>query len=493
MNRSARAIAAFVIVVLALTADVWLIRRPEPHSVAEFSPFTTALGREELILKGPMSPAGPLLSHQGGKNEVVDIFFEKGILSDPTRKLLGTSPIAKSAAPQLISYTTLDSPPTGGAPCRTFVNIDLENAKASELHLSQRGLAGGERHREIEVESVGAPLAVSFQTMADDPAQLNQPGCRKLLQVGDSQVPLVGIPLKILADTGSSVRLKFMPASPAPIWKGARGLFEPFQSVDLRVQRVLVSPLGSQQEKRKVDATGGRPSINIENLLIGSNELQAALSGVGMVAIDGRAVGPTLTEWLSASYLRTAIVAFLNLLICWGALLVVTWRRPPISLPKPLGAGITLPHSQGLSVFLCHCSENKPAVRQLKQQLEVAGFSPWLDEEDIGPARLWGDEILQGLQDSQAIIVCLSQVFVHKEGFVQKELHFALEIAREKPDGAVFLIPVRLEECEIPRRLSAWQRIDLFKAGGDEKLKAALHERARQLGIEPQASETTRA
>src|SRR5437870_3117816 len=114
MNRSARAIAAFVIVVLALTADVWLIRRPEPHSVAEFSPFTTALGREELILKGPMSPAGPLLSHQGGKNEVVDIFFEKGILSDPTRKLLGTSPIAKSAAPQLISYTTLDSPPTGG-------------------------------------------------------------------------------------------------------------------------------------------------------------------------------------------------------------------------------------------------------------------------------------------------------------------------------------------------------------------------------------------
>jgi hypothetical protein len=492
MNRSARLVAALVIVLLALTADVWLIRRPEAHSVAEFSPFTTTLGREELILRGPVSPAGPLLSHQGGKNEVVDIFFEKGILSDPTRKLLGTSPIATSAASQLISYTTLDSPASSGPPCRTFVNIDIENAKASELRLSQRGLAGGERHREIELESAGAPLGVSFQTMADDPAQLNQPGCRKLLQVGDGQLQLTGIPLKILADTGSSVRLKFMPASPAPLWKGARGLFEPFQSINLQAQRVFVRPLGSPQEKRKVDATAGRPSINIENLLIGSNELQAALSGVGMVAVDGRAIGPTLIEWLSASYLRAAIVAFLNLMACCGAVLVARWKRSSIPFPEPVGPGITVPHSRGLSVFLCHCSEDKPAVRQLKQQLEVEAFSPWLDEDDI-PPRLWEEEIQQALHRSQAIVVCLSRVFAHKEGFVQKELHYALEIAREKPDGTIFLIPVRLEECEIPRKLNAWQCIDLYKAGGYEKLKAALHNRARQLGIEPQASQAARA
>jgi hypothetical protein len=487
MNRTARLIAALVVLAIALAADVWLIRRPEPHSVAEFSPFTTTLGREEMILTGPVSPDGPLLSHQGGKNEVVDIFFEKGILSDVTRKLLAPLSLAKSVAPQPISYTTLDSPQTGGSPCRTFVNIDLDNAKAPELRLFQRGLAGGERHREIEVESVGSPLAVSFQTMADNPAQLNQPGCRKLLQVGDEEAPLIGIPLKILAAAGSPVRFKFMPASTAPIWKGARGLFEPFQSVNLRAQRVLVSPIGSPEEKRKVDTTDGRPSINIDNLLIGSNELQAGLSGVGMVAVDGHAAGPTLIEWLSASYSRTAIVSFLNLLVCCGAV-IATRRRMPI-IPLRERPGILRQPSHGLSVFLCHCSEDKPVVRELKQQLESEVFNPWLDEEDIGPAHLWDDEIQQALHSSQAIIVCLSQVFVHKEGFVQRELHYALEIAREKPDGTVFLIPVRLEECEIPRKLSAWQCIDLFKAGGHEKLKGVLHERARQLGIEPQPSQ----
>ncbi len=123
-------------------------------------------------------------------------------------------------------------------------------------------------------------------------------------------------------------------------------------------------------------------------------------------------------------------------------------------------------------------------MRQLNQKLEADTFQPWLDEQDIFPGRLWDDEIQQALHSSHAIIVCLSKVFVHKEGFVQRELRYALDIASEKLDGAVFLIPVRLEDCEIPARLRAWQCIDLFTPPGYEKLKSALHERARQVGIE---------
>jgi hypothetical protein len=84
-------------------------------------------------------------------------------------------------------------------------------------------------------------------------------------------------------------------------------------------------------------------------------------------------------------------------------------------------------------------------------------------------------------------------VFEHKEGFVQKELVYALDVAQEKPDGAVFLIPVRLEDCQIPHRLRSWQCIDLFVPGGYEKLKLALHERARQVGLELPKSQTAGA
>ena len=71
------------------------------------------------------------------------------------------------------------------------------------------------QHREIELEATRSRLLVDFQTTGDDPAQLNQPGCAKLLQLGPGRVKLPGIPLKIAAAAGSSVRLKYMPASAA--------------------------------------------------------------------------------------------------------------------------------------------------------------------------------------------------------------------------------------------------------------------------------------
>jgi hypothetical protein len=485
MTRPTQTGVAILVLLAALAVDVWFIRRSEPHSVAEFSPFTTKLGKEQLILSSPVSQGGPLLSHEGGRNEVVDIFFDKGIVSPKTAQLLRQESWAQSTEPQAISYTTLDSPQAHGASCRTFVDIELENAKASEIRLFQLGLPGGKEHREIAVSPVGSRLVVDFHTAADNPTELDQPGCHKLLQVGPGQIPLVGIPLQILTEADSSVRLKFMPGSSASIGDGSQGLYEPFQAMNLRAPRVRVSPIDSPQALRMVETTDNRPSITIDDLLIGSDEFQTGLSGVGMVTVNGRLVGPTLSEWVSASYGRAALVAFLNLVVVCGILFFDRRGRRASERTTPGGEKIVPePPPEGLRVFLCHCSEDKAAVRQLHQQLKADGFRPWLDEQNIPPGQLWDDEIQQGLRDSHAIVVCLSKVFGHKEGFVNRELHYALEIALEKPEGAIFLIPLRLEDCEMPARLRPWQWIDLFSPGGYEKLKSALHERARQLGIE---------
>jgi len=39
-----------------------------------------------------------------------------------------------------------------------------------------------------------------------------------------------------------------------------------------------------------------------------------------------------------------------------------------------------------------------------------------------------------------------------------------------QPEGIAFLIPVRLEECEVPQGMRRWQSVDLFKEGGYERL-----------------------
>ena len=131
-----------------------------------------------------------------------------------------------------------------------------------------------------------------------------------------------------------------------------------------------------------------------------------------------------------------------------------------------------------LRVFLCHASEDKEAVRSLYRTLQQSGFHPWLDEEDLLPGQDWNAEITKAVQAAHVVLVCLSQRS-EKRGYVQKEIVRALDVADEQPEGTIFLIPVRLEDCQVPDRLRRWQWVDVFKEGGYTKLEAALKVAAR--------------
>jgi hypothetical protein len=119
--------------------------------------------------------------------------------------------------------------------------------------------------------------------------------------------------------------------------------------------------------------------------------------------------------------------------------------------------------SEDILVFLCHSSGDKERVRQLYHQLTADGVRCWFDEEDLLPGQDWESEISKAIRRSRFVLACISNSSISKSGFVQKELRLALDVAGEQPDGSTFLIPVRLEQCEIPDRLKRWQAADLFK------------------------------
>jgi hypothetical protein len=136
---------------------------------------------------------------------------------------------------------------------------------------------------------------------------------------------------------------------------------------------------------------------------------------------------------------------------------------------------------QKLKVFLCHASENKPIVQGLYDRLSAAGFDPWLDSHFLLPGMDWDLEIQKAMRSSDAVIVCLSKISVVKEGYVQKEIKYAQEIQKEKPEGTIFLIPLQLEKCEIPFSLQDVQWGEYFESDGFELLVKALNKRADQL------------
>lgn len=139
--------------------------------------------------------------------------------------------------------------------------------------------------------------------------------------------------------------------------------------------------------------------------------------------------------------------------------------------------------SRSLRVFLCHASGDKPAVRELYQRLRADGIDAWLDEENLLPGQDWQRAIPKAVRESDAVIVCLSRSSITKAGYVQKEIKFALDVADEKPEDAIFLIPLKLEECDVPERLSRWQWVNLFSPSGCEKLIRALRAHADSLGV----------
>lgn len=113
-----------------------------------------------------------------------------------------------------------------------------------------------------------------------------------------------------------------------------------------------------------------------------------------------------------------------------------------------------------LLVFLSHANEDKRKVRELCKRLKDDGFDPWLDEEQLLPGQDWNLEIEKALRKSDAILLCFSEQSVQKEGYVQREFKRAQYYAEEKPAGMIYVIPVRLDECEIPFEFKKWQYVD---------------------------------
>jgi hypothetical protein len=151
--------------------------------------------------------------------------------------------------------------------------------------------------------------------------------------------------------------------------------------------------------------------------------------------------------------------------------------------PSPSLTGRTV--KRRLKAFLCHSSQDQAFARMLYRKLHSQpGLAPWLDEYDLFPGDDWNYEITKTIEETDVVIVCLSRNSVTKEGYIQKEIRKVLDLADEKPEGTIFVIPVKIEECEMPRRLSQWQWLNYSDEGAFERLLLSLRKRAYSMGIE---------
>jgi len=130
--------------------------------------------------------------------------------------------------------------------------------------------------------------------------------------------------------------------------------------------------------------------------------------------------------------------------------------------------------SKPLRIFLAHARDDEKRVLRLYRHLTRDGMDAWVDRECLQPGQDWDHEIRVAIHSSDIVIVCLSNRYIHKRGYSQNELRIALEEANLLPPYTIFIIPARLEDCEMPVSLRRWQRVDLFVPGGYGRLLSAL-------------------
>jgi hypothetical protein len=108
---------------------------------------------------------------------------------------------------------------------------------------------------------------------------------------------------------------------------------------------------------------------------------------------------------------------------------------------------------QQFDVFLCHNSEDKPAVINIAQQLRQNGLQPWLDVWELRPGSIWQFVLEQQIENIGA-----AAVFVGQQGlgpWQEQEIYaFLQEFMRRKCP----VIPVLLSDAPQQPRLPIFLR-----------------------------------
>jgi hypothetical protein len=129
---------------------------------------------------------------------------------------------------------------------------------------------------------------------------------------------------------------------------------------------------------------------------------------------------------------------------------------------------------KGKRVFISYSSQDTLTAKWIYVDLVHKGHKPWLDKWSIKVGQSIPTEIGKGLDECDVVILLLSTHSV-KSGWVERE--WQAKYWDEVESGRVFILPVLLEDCKIPKLLKMKKYTDFredYSEGIWELAKALL-------------------
>lgn len=123
-------------------------------------------------------------------------------------------------------------------------------------------------------------------------------------------------------------------------------------------------------------------------------------------------------------------------------------------------------------IFISYAKEDINYAEKLYNFLLSKNYDPWLDKKKLLVGQDWQFFIQDALQKADFIILLLSKTSVSKRGFVQKEFRKALEYCEYKLDSDIYVIPIKIDDCDVPMNLQKFQWLEYHNNAFEQITKA---------------------
>lgn len=298
---------------------------------------------QQLVIGEPslLQQSTSFLIHRGEVNQEPQAFLDRAVLTEQTRRRFATDP--SSASAQRIDFRLLketEEPAHPNNPCATDFETQIETGQPlpNAIVFFQSDEPGVQHYRSVSLK-IDVPVLFKLTTNPPINSSINSaqdemlddgPGCIKLL-TGENgwQRKVKGSPALISSqsEANSEIKIRLLPLNgKQPIWSGSDGIFEPFFNFKVGARSVRILSNG----KNTFEATAAGPeTLQVDRLLVGSDQLQTHIVGEAHVIANGQRVTQDLLKLLDQNRLAAGIFIALN-----GAL--ITWL---FSSVKALFAG----------------------------------------------------------------------------------------------------------------------------------------------------------
>ena len=115
--------------------------------------------------------------------------------------------------------------------------------------------------------------------------------------------------------------------------------------------------------------------------------------------------------------------------------------------------------------FISYSRANKEFAVKLAKELRSDGYPIWLDQLDIPTGSRWDDELEKALQECSIFMIILTSASIVSMN-VKDEIGYAIDHGKR-------ILPVLLEQCQVPLRLSRFQYVDFTTKTFEDGVESA--------------------